>query len=144
MHMRSISLALFLVLPSQVFSQTVDTLRSLDSAWARSYATNDTVLAGKLFDDSLIVTSGNGRLKTKKGEMADVGPTPGGQMHYFRTRDVVARAYGSAGVIGLAEWSYTFNGRTAEYRRRYTAVYARAGPLGWRMVSLHIGPAPEQ
>lgn len=53
-----------------------DTLRQLDSAWARSYATNDTVLAGKLFDDSLIVTSGNGRLKDKKGEMADVGPSP--------------------------------------------------------------------
>ena len=67
-----------------------DTLRQLDSAWARSYATNDTVLAGKLFDDSLIVTSGNGRLKGKKGELADVGPTPGGQIHYFRTRDVVA------------------------------------------------------
>ena len=61
----------------------------------------------------------------------------------FRTRDVVARAYGSAGfVIGLAEWSYTFNGQTADYRRRYTAVYARGGPLGWRMVALHIGPAP--
>lgn len=119
-----------------------DTLLKLDSAWARSYATNDTALASKLFDDSLIVTSGNGRLKNKNGEMADVGPTPGGQIHYFRTSDVVAKAYGTAGVvIGLAEWSYTFNGQRGDYRRRYTAVYAR-GPLGWRMVALHIGPAP--
>jgi hypothetical protein len=66
-----------------------DTLRQLDSAWARSYATNDTV------------------------------------------------------VIGLAEWSWTFNGRTNVTRLRYTAVYARGGSLGWRMVALHMGPAPE-
>jgi ketosteroid isomerase-like protein len=144
MRTNTIVLALVLSLPSQAFSQTPsDTLRSLDSAWARSYATNDTVLAGKLFDDSLVVTGGNGRLKNKKGEMADVGPTPGGQIHYFRTRDVVVKAYGGAGfVIGLAEWRYTFNGQTSDYRRRYTAVYARGGPLGWRMVALHIGPAP--
>jgi len=48
-----------------------DTLRQLDSAWARSYATNDTVLASKLFDDSLIVTGSRGRLKGKRGEMAE-------------------------------------------------------------------------
>jgi hypothetical protein len=82
------------------------------------------VLASKLFDDSLLVTSGNGRLKDTKGEMADVAPSAGLQIHYFRTRDVVVRPYGNA-------------------RRRYTAVYARGGPLGWRMVALHIGPAPE-
>lgn len=119
-----------------------DTLLKLDSAWARSYATNDTALASKLFDDSLIVTSGNGRLKDKKGEMADVGPAqPGFQIHYFRTSDV--RVQPRAGVVtGLAEWSWTFNGNTNLTRRRYTAVYARGGPLGWRMVALHIGPAP--
>ncbi len=122
-----------------------DTLLRLDSAWARSYATNDTALASKLFDDSLIVTSGNGRLKDKKGEMADVGPAqPGFQIHYFRTSDVRVRSLGSAGVlIGLAEWSWTSNGNTNTTRRRYTAVYARGGPLGWRMVALHIGPAPQ-
>jgi ketosteroid isomerase-like protein len=134
-------LALFVLLQAPT---PADTLRRLDSLWARSYATNDTVLGGKLFDDSLVVTSSNGRVRDKKSEMADVGPTPGGQIHYFRTSDVQARAYGSAGyVVGLAEWSYTYNGRKGDYRRRYTAVYARGGPLGWRMVALHIGPAPE-
>lgn len=137
--------SMLLLVGSSAAAQTArDTLLALDSAWARSYATNDTTLAGKLFDDSLIVTSGNGRLKDKKGEMADVGPSPGFQIHYFRTSDVVVRPYGNTGVvIGLAEWSWTFNGRTNLTRRRYTAVYARGGPLGWRMVSLHIGPAPE-
>jgi ketosteroid isomerase-like protein len=122
---------------------TRDSLLSLDSAWARSYATADTALANKLFDDSLIVTSGNGRVKNKKGEMADVGPLPPGfQIHYFRTSDVRVQPRGGV-VTGLAEWSWTMNAQTSTTRRRYTAVYARGGPLGWRMVALHIGPAPE-
>lgn len=137
--------ALIILAPPQsaAAQSTRDSLLALDSAWARSYATSDTALANKLFDDSLIVTGGNGRLKDKKGEMADVGPLPPGfQIHYFRTSDV--RAQARAGVVtGLAEWSWTFNGRTSTARRRYTAVYARGGPLGWRMVALHIGPAPE-
>jgi len=129
------------VLPAQT---PTDTLRQLDSAWARSYATNDTVLAAKLFDDSLIVTSGNGRLKDKRGEMEDVGPYPGLRLHYFRSRDVVVRPYGSSAVVtGLLEWSFTMNERVSNLRRRYTAVWARGGPLKWRMVALHIGPAPE-
>jgi uncharacterized protein DUF4440 len=141
--MKTAIVSLVLVgLASVAAAQTVrDTLLKLDSAWARSYATSDTALASKLFDDSLIVTSGNGRLKDKKGEMADVGPAqPGFQIHYFRTSDV--RVQPRAGVVtGLAEWSWTSNGNTNLTRRRYTAVYARGGPMGWRMVALHIGPA---
>jgi hypothetical protein len=133
-----------LVLASPAAAQTGrDSLLALDSAWARSYATADTALANKVFHDSLIVTSGNGRLKDKKGEMADVGPLqPGFQIHYFRTSDV--RVQPRAGVVtGLAEWQWTWQGRTTVTRRRYTAVYTRGGPLGWRMVALHLGPAPE-
>jgi len=143
---RSLFVLLVLVLlPDRAPAQTpADTLRQLDSAWARSYATNDTALAAKLFDDSLVVTSGTGRLKDKKGEMEDVRPYPGLRMHYFRARDVVVRSYGSAAVVtGLAEWSFAMSERVSNVSRRYTAVYARGGPLGWRMVALHIGPAPQ-
>ena len=133
----------FLLLVLAAAQTPRDTLLRLDSAWARSYATADTGLANKLFDDSLFVTSGNGRIKDKKGEMADVGPLqPGFEIHYFRTSDV--RVQPQAGVVtGLAEWSWTWNGRTTVTRRRYTAVYVRGGPLGWRMMALHIGPAAE-
>ena len=121
-----------------------DSLIKMDSAWARAYATSDTALGNKVFDDSLIVTGGNGRIKDKKGEMADVGPLqPGFQIHYFRTSDV--RVNTRAGVVtGLAEWQWTWQGRTNSTRRRYTAVYVRGGPLGWRMVALHIGSQLEQ
>ena len=125
--MRTATVCVFLAaLAHSAAAQTAkDTLLKLDSAWARSYATSDTGLASKLFDDSLIVTSGNGRLKDKKGEMADVGPAqPGFQIHYFRTSDVRVRPVAGA-VTGLAAWSSTFNGRTAPTRRRYTAVGQR-------------------
>ncbi|HKA58322.1 MAG TPA: nuclear transport factor 2 family protein [Gemmatimonadales bacterium] len=141
--MRTTLMALIILSQSATAQTTRDSLLALDSAWARSYATADTALANKLFDDSLIVTSGNGRLKNKNGEMADVGPLPPGfQIHYFRTSDVRVQPRGGV-VTGLAEWSWTMNAQTSTTRRRYTAVYARGGPLGWRMVALHIGPAPE-
>ena len=88
-------------------AQTVrDTLLRLDSAWARLYGTADTGLANELFDDSLFVTSGNGRIKNKTGEMADVGPLqPGFEIHYFRTSDVPARRAARLEDGGAAHWA---------------------------------------
>lgn len=118
-------------------------LRALDSAWARAYAEHDTSLALALFADDLVVTSTNGTLKDKGGELEDVRPRPNLQMAYFRTSDVAVRVYeGAAVVTGLAEWRFTMNGNTNDARRRYTSVWIRGGPRGWRMVALHIGRAP--
>lgn len=120
-------------------------LSRLDSAWARSYAEHDTATAIALFDERIVITSGSGTLKDRNGELGDIRPSAGLQMHFFRTSNVEVRVSGSAGAVaGLAEWSFTFNGRTNTVRRRYTATYAQGGPLGWRMIALHIGPAPAQ
>jgi ketosteroid isomerase-like protein len=135
-------LAAIIAAPLQAQSAE-DAVRKLDTEWARSYAQHDTATAIALFDDRLIVTSGTGSLKDKNGELADIRPTAGLQMHYFRTSNVEVRLIGSAAAVaGLAEWSFTFNGRTNTIRRRYTATYVQGGPLGWRMIALHIGPAP--
>jgi hypothetical protein len=129
---------------AQSTEATEASLRRADSAWARSYAQHDTVTAKALFDDRLIVTSGTGALKNKEGELGDIRPSAGLQMHYFRTSNVQVRAIGTtaAAVVGLAEWSFTYNGRTSTVRRRYTATFAQGGRLGWSMIALHIGPAP--
>ena len=122
-----------------------DRVRQLDSAWARTYAAHDTVLARSLLADDIVITSTNGTLKTREQEIADVRPSPGLTMDYFRTVDAQVRVFGdqSAVVTGLAEWSFQMNGRTNAVRRRYTSVFVRGGPLGWKMVALHIGRAPE-
>lgn len=121
----------------------LDSLRTLDSAWARTYATHDTALAIALLAPDLVVTSASGALKDRAGELGDIRPFPGLVMRFFRTSDVRPRVHGETGVVtGLAEWEFTLNGRVNTMRRRYTAVYARGGPLGWRLVALHIGLAP--
>lgn len=118
-------------------------VRSLDSAWARSYATHDTALALRLFAEDLVITGGNGSLKTRAQELGDIRPTEGLRMHFFRTGDVSVRCFTDSCVVtGLAEWEFTFRDRVSNARRRYTAVYVSGGPLGYHMTALHIGPAP--
>jgi ketosteroid isomerase-like protein len=138
-------LLLSLLLMTRLAAQgATDSIRGLDSAWARAYAIHDTSLALGLFGDDLVVTGATGRLKTKGEELADIRPTPGLQMHFFRTTGVEAGASGNrAWVHGIAEWQFTFNQRTSDYRLQYAAVYERGGPLGWRMVVLHLRRIPE-
>jgi ketosteroid isomerase-like protein len=136
-------LALTVAVSSASAQTPSELVRVLDSAWARSYATHDTAFAQALFATELAVTSGAGAVKTREEELADVRPSTGLQMHFFRTKDVDVRMYpGTAIVIGLAEWEFEMGGQTRNFRRRYTAVYVRGGSLGWRMVALHLSPAP--
>jgi ketosteroid isomerase-like protein len=116
----------------------------LDSAWARAYATHDTTLALQLFAEDLMVTGVSGALKDRNAELADIRRQAGLQMEYFRTSGASVRVYENTAVVtGLAEWKYTFNGQVSSPRRRYTAVYVKGGPLGWHMVALHMGRAPD-
>ena len=122
-----------------------DSIRVLDGAWARAYATHDTALAQRLFADDVVITSSSGTMKSRDDEIRDVRPDPALQMHYFRTTNVDVRLRpGLAVVTGVAEWEFTYNGRLSAVRRRYTSVYARGGPLGWQMVALHLGAPPPQ
>jgi ketosteroid isomerase-like protein len=122
-----------------------ETIRRLDSLWARMYQTHDTALARKLYADDLIWTMVNGNVKDKRTEMTDVAPAAGLVMDYFRTSGVAIRVpagSGTAVVTGLAEWKFTMNGQSSEVARRYTHVYVRGGPLGWRILAVHMGQAP--
>lgn len=139
------SLALLVVVgATPCAAQSVaDSLRSLDSLWARTYAQHDTALADRLLADRLVVTSGSGALKSKADEIGDVRPAPGLKMQYFRTTDVRVEVYPQTGIVtGLAEWAFAYNGVERSMRRRYTAVYVRGGSLGWHLAALQIGQAP--
>lgn len=139
-------LALTLCVASFAHAQTpADTIRRIDSLWARMYQTHDTTFAQKLYADDLTWTMVNGRSKDKRTEMVDVAPAAGLVMEFFRTSDVVTRVLpgsGTAVVTGRAEWKFTLNGQSSEIARRYTHVYARGGPLGWQIVAVHMGQAP--
>lgn len=122
-----------------------NTIRRLDSLWARMYQTHDTAFARTLYADNLIWTMVNGNVKDKRTEMTDVAPAAGLVMDYFRTSDVAIRAptgSGVAVVTGRAQWKFTMKGQSSEVARRYTHVYVRGGPLGWRILAVHMGQAP--
>jgi ketosteroid isomerase-like protein len=137
------ALAVALLCIPAVLSAQADTIRKLDSLWARMYQLHDTVSAAQLYADDVVITATPGNLKTKAQEMADVRPYPGSTVEYFRTVGADVRMHGSTAVVtGQAEWKFTSNGNTSEVKRRYTMVYARGGPLGWRIVAMHIGRAP--
>ena len=123
-------------------SPDVAAIRRLDSLWAQMYARHDTVLARSLYAEDLVFTSANGNQKDREQELADVRPQPGLVMDYFRTAPTQVRVHeGAAVVTGIAEWRFTWNGQTREVKRGYTITYARGGPLGWRILAVHMGTA---
>ena len=123
---------------------SASTLAQADSIWARNYMTHDTTTALRLMSDDFYMTSSNGRVKDRATEIADIRPAAGLTMQYFRTEDVRVRDYGDAGVVtGTASWAFDMNGRSSSVRRRYTAMYKRGGSLGWELVALHMGAAPQ-
>jgi ketosteroid isomerase-like protein len=122
---------------------TEASVRAVDSAWARNYATNDTATALRLMSDDFFMVSSNGSVKDKTAEMRDIRATPGLRMNYFRTSNVTVRMHATSAVVdGTVEWSYVQNGQTATSSRFYTAVYSRGGPLGWRLVVLNMRTGP--
>jgi ketosteroid isomerase-like protein len=146
MHRTAAALALVTMIAIPLRAQSAEAaVRKLDSAWARSYQTHDTVTARQIFAPDLFVTATNGSQKDREGEVADVRPYPGMTVNYFRSANQQVRCTGDAcAVAGLLEWETVSNGRTNALRRRYTATYARGGPMGWQMIALHIGQAPPQ
>jgi ketosteroid isomerase-like protein len=138
--------AALLLLAGLAQIRAADSVGMLDSRWAYAYVSHDTTFAKRLFADDLVVTSVNGTLKDKAGELADIRAAPDLTMDYFRTDSVHVRMHARASVAvvtGIAEWRFIYRGQPSVNRRRYTAVYTRGGPLRWRMVALHLGRAAE-
>jgi len=118
-------------------------VRRVDSLWAQMYAKQDTVLALAIYDPKLVFTSANGATKTREQEMADVRPTAGLVMDYFRTAvERVAVRGDTADVTGSAEWKFTWNGSERTVKRIYSMTHVRGGAHGWRIVAVRMGNAP--
>jgi ketosteroid isomerase-like protein len=137
-------LVLVLLAPHVAVAQaTADSVRSLDARWAAAYGAHDTAFALAAMSPAFVMTATNGSQKDRATELADVRPSAGLTVHYFRSADVDVRMHGNAAVVtGRLEWSTTYNGRTSDVRRRYTATWVRGGTLGWQLVALHVGNSP--
>jgi len=111
-------------------------IRALNREWADAMVRGDRAALERIFSDDLVVTSGDGTLRDKKGEMGDGGPEI--KTYFFNTDDLRVRVYGGAAVItGRARWRINYKGRDIDHERRYTCVYARERGR-WRMVAMQL------
>ena len=135
------ALAFVASLPASAQSQAKQSkgereILALDREWADAMVRGDRATLERIFSDDLIVTSGDGTLRDKKGEMGDGGPEI--KTYFFDTDDLRVRVYkGAAVVTGHARWRINYDGRDIDNERRYTCVYARERGR-WRMVAMHL------
>lgn len=107
------------------------------------YAQHDTTLAFQLYAADLVFTGTNGVQKNREQEIADVRPQQGLMMEFFRTSPThVCVHEGTAVVTGVAEGRFTWGGQLRDVRRAYTHTYSKGGPLGWSILAVHMGAAP--
>ena len=119
---------------------------ALNREWADAMVRGDRAALERIFSDDLIVTSGDGSLRDKKGEIGDGGSEI--KTYFFNTDDLRVRVYkGAAVVTGRAKWRINYKGRDIDNERRYTCVYAKERGR-WRMVAMHLTriapPSPPQ
>jgi ketosteroid isomerase-like protein len=111
---------------------------AVNKAWADAQVKGDLDALDKIFHDDLIVTSGNGKLRDKKGELADQKPAPDFKTYFFNTEDVRVKVYGKTAVVtGHAKWRINYQGKEADNERRFTCVYVKQNGR-WQMVALQV------
>jgi len=111
---------------------------AVNKAWADAQVKGDLEALDKIFHEDLIVTSGNGTLRDKKGELADSKPAPDFKTYFFNTEDVRIKIYGKTAVVtGHAKWRISYQGKDADNERRYTSVYVKQNGR-WQMVALQV------
>jgi ketosteroid isomerase-like protein len=135
------ALALVASLPAAAQSQAKQSkaereILALNREWADAMVRGDRATLERIFSDDLIVTSGDGTLRDKKGEIGDGGSEI--KTYFFNTEDLRVRVYEGAAVItGHAKWRINYKGRDIDNERRYTCVYAKERGR-WHMVAMQL------
>ncbi|HEV7644523.1 MAG TPA: nuclear transport factor 2 family protein [Pyrinomonadaceae bacterium] len=113
-------------------------VRAANKAWTDAQVNGDLEALDKLFAEELIVTSGNGALRDKKGELADAKPDPDFKTYFFNTEDLRIKIYDKAAVVtGHAKWRTSYKGKDSDNERRFTCVYVKRDGR-WQMVALQV------
>ena len=119
-------------------SKTEQEILKLNQLWADSIVRGDVAALDRLFADDMVITTGNGTVRDKAGEIDDLRPSTDIKTYFFNTDDVRVRVYKDAAVVtGRAKWRINLKGRDIDNERRYTHVYVRQRG-SWRIVAQHI------
>ena len=114
----------------------------LNRSWAEAISKNDPKTLEQLFSDDVIVTAGNGTIRTKAEEIKDAAPGTKDPdfvwIKPFTTENERVRVYNEAAVVtGTAKWAFSYKGREANHERRYTHTYVKQQGE-WKIVAQHI------
>ena len=115
---------------------------ALNRSWAEAISNNDPKTLERLFSDDIIVTAGNGTIRTKAEEIKDAASGTVDPdfvwVRPFTTENERVRVYGDAAVVtGTAKWAFKYKGREANHERRYTHTYVKQKGE-WKIVAQHI------
>ncbi len=137
------ALAIFLLLlggltAAAQSSNSETEVRAANKAWADAQVKGDLEALDKLFAEELIVTSGNGTVRDKKGELADAKPDPDFKTYFFNTDDLRIKICDKAAVVtGHAKWRTSYKGKDSDNERRFTCVYVKRDGR-WQMVAMQV------
>ena len=122
-------------------SKAEQELMTLNRAWAEAITKGDAAALERLFADDMIVTSGNGQVRDKAGEIKDAAGAPDPDFSWtqpFTTEDVRVKIYKDAAVLtGRAKWAFKYKGQESIHDKRYTHLYVKQDGQ-WRIVAQQI------
>lgn len=113
-------------------------------AWCDAIVKGDMQTLDQLLADDFIITSGNGALRDKKGELADLKLADGLSWVFVKTDDLRVRVYGQAAVVtGRVRWRVRNRDREVDDERCFTSVFVKQKGQ-WRIVAQQMTRPPQQ
>lgn len=98
----------------------------------------------RILADDFLITSGDGNLRDKAGEIKDLSPTADLKTLFFKTDDLRVRVYGNTAVVtGRAAWRINYKGREIDNERRFTSVFVKQKNR-WRIVAQQMTRPPQR
>jgi ketosteroid isomerase-like protein len=117
-------------------AQAGDATAAID-AYRAAIVAGDRPALERLLHSDFVITSGDGQLRDKAGELADL-VADGFKVHEFRLDDARVRTIGTTAIAtGILRWRMTFEGRESSIERRTTMTWINDGGR-WQLVAQHV------
>lgn len=115
-----------------------------NQAYCDAIVKGDVPALERILADDFIITSGDGTLRDKAGELKDLAPTDDLKTLFFKTDELRLRVYESAAVlVGRARWRINYKGRELDNERRFTSVFVKQQGV-WRIVTQQMTRPPQR
>lgn len=112
--------------------------------WAEAVRDRDARALDAIFDDDVIITTHDGRVRGKAEEMEAMKPNPNMRTTAVANDDVALKLFGDVAVVTAVTRMKTVigNARESIVSLRYTAVFVKKDG-SWRIVALQTGRAAQ-